>query len=300
MTIFFPDISSFQAGIDLSGALVTLAKATQGTGYTNPEYGSFKAEAAQSHAYFAAYHFLEAGNPAGQAAHAHAVAGSTPLMLDFEPSTTRPGIADAAGFIDAYRKAGGVCWLVYLPRWYWQQLGSPSLAPLHNRGMLLVSSNYSAGYTNADSGAGWQPYGGMTPTVWQYSSTTPFDRMRIDFNAYRGSKYAGKQDAASVAATVAEFRSLAKTGKLPTSGGVVAADAYRHVVPDGGNLHSLADVARQRNVEPMALATFSLSHLSDANAAIMLAYLALCKALREQGHTWAPMPGGLVYWTHKP
>ena len=33
--------------------------------------------------------------------------------------------------------------LLYLPKWYWQSLGSPSLAPLIELGLLLVSSNYT-------------------------------------------------------------------------------------------------------------------------------------------------------------
>ena len=155
------------------GALVVVAKATEGTGYTNPEYGSFRAEAERSGAFFCAYHFLAAGNAAGQAAHCHAVAGNTPVMLDFEPTpTSRPTVADAQGFIDAYRKTGGTCWLLYYPQWYWQQHGSPRLRGMQRRGMLLVSSRYG-GYTDSPTVAGWQSYGGLTPTVWQYSSTTP-------------------------------------------------------------------------------------------------------------------------------
>jgi Glycosyl hydrolases family 25 len=301
MTIFFPDIASYQAGLDLAGALVVLAKATEGLGYTNPEYGPFHTEAARHGTFFCAYHFLSAGNGAGQAAHAHSVIGGTPAMLDFEPAGTAPSLADAVAFIDAYRKAGGTCWLCYLPRWYWQQLGSPDLGPLRQRGMLLVSSNYAAGYTDANSGAGWASYGGMTPTVWQYSSTTPFNRQRVDFNAYRGSKYAGKQDAASVAATLAEFRSLATTGKLPGTPPPPppATGPVRHEVP-AGNTQTWAQLCKSRNVTQTMLATFSLSHLGPVNAAVLTAYLALCRALEAKGAKQPPMPAGLVYWTVHP
>jgi Glycosyl hydrolases family 25 len=299
VTIYFPDVSSYQAGLDLAGALAVLAKGTEGTGYTNPEYGRFRDEAARHGTFFAAYHFLSAGNGAGQAAHAHAVIGKTPCMLDFEPAGSSPSLADATAFIDAYRKAGGVCWLVYLPRWYWQQIGSPALGPLRQRGMLLVSSNYAAGYTDAGSGAGWQAYGGMAPTVWQYSSTTPFNRQQVDFNAFRGS-YAGKQDPASVAACLAEFRSLASTGKPPGSPPPPpAAGPYRHEI-EAGNTQTWAQLCKSRNVTEVMLATFSLSHLNAGNAAVLTAYLALCKALAIQGHRQPPMPAGLVYWTVHP
>lgn len=221
MTIYFPDIASYQAGIDLSQALAVIAKATQGTSYFNPYYQPFKDEAAKHSTYFVAYHFLTQGNGSGQADYAHARVGTTPLMLDFEPVknwstgvySSKPTVADAVAFVDRYRADGGKCYLLYFPRWYWDALGKPSLQPFIDRGMLLVSSNYSA-FSDADSGAGWQPYGGMTPAIWQYTSTMAFGGIAsVDFNAFRGSAYAGKQDDASVAATLAELKSLATTGK---------------------------------------------------------------------------------------
>ncbi len=201
MTLFYPDIASYQAGIDLSGAPAVSAKATEGTGYTNPYFGSFKAEAAKHSTYFFAYHFLTHGNGAAQADYAYAVVGRIPLMLDFEPSGTSPTVADAEAFIDRYRARGGIVYFLYLPQWYWVRLGSPSLRPFADRKMLLVSSHYGDGYTDANSGAGWQPYGGMTPTVWQFTSSKLFNGMAIDFNAYRG--------------TLTQFKALVSTGKLP-------------------------------------------------------------------------------------
>lgn len=222
MTLYYPDVSSFQGGISLAGAHAVCIKATEGTTYVSPQYGPQMAEARRRGTWAFAYHFLHHGDAAAQAKHAHATVGVTPLMLDFEPidgTTSIPSLADATAFTDAYRALGGVCHLVYLPRWYWSRpvslhgLGSPSLAPLASRGMVLVSSDYVA-YTDAASGAGWQPYGGMQPQVWQYTDSLDFNGQPVDFNAYRGS-YPGRQDSASVAATVAEFRSLATTGKLP-------------------------------------------------------------------------------------
>ncbi|HEX8005692.1 MAG TPA: GH25 family lysozyme [Trebonia sp.] len=221
MTIFYPDIYSGQAGISLKGALAVTCKATEGTRYVNPDYAAAKARAASSGTFFGAYHFLLAGQAAAQAAHAFATAGrGVPLMVDFEPeaqAASSPSVADATAFIDAYRALGGMTHLLYLPRWYWDQLGRPSLAPFASRGMVLVSSDYTA-YTDAAAGAGWQPYGGMTPAVWQYSSTLLFNGHRCDFNAFRGT-FAGKQDPGSVAACLAEFRALATAGKYATPGG---------------------------------------------------------------------------------
>ena len=216
MTIFYPDIASYDAGINLAGALVVFGKSTQGIGYVNPFFVAFKAEAANHGAFFCAYHFLEAGNAAAQAAACYKVVGKTPLMLDFEPATTRPTLADATTFVDAYRKLGGICWFVYLPAWYWASspINSVSLAPLLRRGLLLVSSSYGHPYTDASSGAGWKSYGGMTPTVWQYTDAMTFNGVSVDFNAYRGT-HPSDQSASAIADTVNQFRSIALTGKLP-------------------------------------------------------------------------------------
>ncbi len=222
MTIYFPDVSGFQAGISFSGALVVFDKAAQGITYANPDYYSAKQRAAQAGTYFCAYHFLEQGRGAAQAQHAFNVVGAgIPLMLDFEAEydafgnlISAPSVSDAADFIDAYRQLGGTVYFVYLPHWYWAQvLKAPSLSALTRRGMLLWSSIYQT-YTDASTGIGWQPYGGMTPVIWQYTSSLPFNGMTIDFNAFRG-HYAGKEDPASVAATLAEFKALATTGKYP-------------------------------------------------------------------------------------
>jgi Putative peptidoglycan binding domain/Glycosyl hydrolases family 25 len=207
MTIFYPDVASGQTGVSFSGAPIAMVKATEGTNYTNPDYGPAKLRAKEAGAFFCAYHFLRAGNGAGQADHAFSVVGSTPLMLDVETETlngvtSTPSVTDAAAFVSQYRALGGVIHLLYLPRWYWQSLGSPSLAPLIGLGLLLVSSNYT---TYSDSGPGWASYGGMVPVIWQYTSSGTLNGVHpVDFNAYRG--------------TLANFQSQVTTGAQPGSG----------------------------------------------------------------------------------
>lgn len=202
MTIFYPDISSFQGAISLAGVPAVCIKVTEGTGWADPQYAGAVGRAHAAGAFPLAYHFLHAGNPAGQAGWAHGHAGGAPLMLDFEPTgSSKPGVGDAAGFIDAYRHGGGVCNLLYLPHWYWQQLGSPGLQSLINRGQHLVSSSYSA-YTDDSHGPGWLPYGGMTPAVWQYTDSHNLNGVSCDFNAYKGTR--------------AQFMALAgATGPMP-------------------------------------------------------------------------------------
>ena len=161
-------------------------KATEGTGWTSSDYAPAIGRARMAGAFALAYHFLHAGSAAAQAAHAHAVAGRTPLMLDAEPTgSSRPGLGDITGFIDAYRRLGGTCNLVVLPPLVLVAGRLPGLGPLARRKCALWSSAYT-GYTDDPHGTGWMPYGGLTPAIWQYTDARSFNGQRIDFNAYRG------------------------------------------------------------------------------------------------------------------
>jgi peptidoglycan hydrolase-like protein with peptidoglycan-binding domain len=205
VTIFYPDVSDYQAGISFSGCVIAVAKATEGIGYTNPDYASAKVRAANAGAFFCAYHFLHSGNGAGQASYAHGVVGNdVPLMIDFEPTynangtiASAPQLSDAVAFINEYRSLGGKTYLLYLPHWYWQgNLAQAPLTPVIDLGMLLVSSDYT---TYSDTGPGWAPYGGMTPIIWQYTSTATLNGVNnVDFNAYQG--------------TLADFEAQVTTG----------------------------------------------------------------------------------------
>ena len=188
MTLFYPDIYSGQAGMSFKGTQIAMVKATQGTGYTNPDYQNAKTRAASAGAHFCAYHFLTQGNGSAQADHAFSVVGkSVSLMLDWESTPgSNPGVADAQAFVTRYKALGGTIVLNYLPHWYWNQIGSPNLSWFAGQGLVLVSSDYM-GYT--DSGPGWNGYGGMVVGVWQYSATTSFNGFHpVDFNAYKGSQ----------------------------------------------------------------------------------------------------------------
>ncbi len=204
MTIYYPDISGYEAGVNLAGLSVVMVKATEGIGYTNPDYYNAKTRAANEGAFFGAYHFLKQGNGSGQADYAFGVIGKgVPVMLDIEPEYNSSGvciswptIADAINFVKEFRAHGGLCFLLYLPRWYWVNLGSPSLSALASLGMLLVTSDYCA---YSDTGPGWNGYGGMSVIVWQYSATGSLNGVRpVDWNAFKG--------------TLVEFKAFVTTG----------------------------------------------------------------------------------------
>jgi len=186
MTLLYPDISAYNAGISIADAEAVCIKVTEGTGWLNSDYEPAMGRARQAGAFAFAYHFLHAGNAPAQAAWAHEHAGTTPMMVDCEPTSgSNPSVGDAESFVDAYRNLGGICHLIYFPHWYWQQIGSPSLTGFVTRNCYLVSSAYTS-YTDASNGTGWMPYGGMTPSVWQYTDAHSFNGESVDFNAYRG------------------------------------------------------------------------------------------------------------------
>lgn len=228
MTIFYPDISGYQGNISLAGVPAACAKVTEGSSFTSPAYAEQKAMAARDGVFFHAYHFLHAGDGARQADHCGAVVRTTPLMLDFEPTgTSAPKLPDATAFIDAYRKAGGITHLLYLPHWYWLQMGAPDLKPLRDRGMLLVSSSYPmAGGYPGDHASGWSAYGGMSPVIWQYTSSQALHGQRVDYNAYRG--------------TLPQLESLVRTGRL-ASGGPVMPASVLHLGSQGADVVLLQD-----------------------------------------------------------
>ena len=179
MTLRFHDVSHYQGNYHPNGP--TIAKATEGTGFTDSQYSTNRSRTLAGGWPFAGYHFLTTEDASAQARHAHAVIGSTPAMLDVESGTSgNPSLSRVQAFIDAYRKLGGVLHLIYLPKWYWSDAwGSPSLTPLNDRGMRLISSQYT---TYSDTGPGWDAYGGMKPVIWQYTATP------IDTNAFKGTQ----------------------------------------------------------------------------------------------------------------
>lgn len=185
--ISYPDIASYESGISLVGMPAVVVKATEGYGYVNPDYARVAADATRRGIPWAAYHFLRRGGAVSQANWFHVHAGDVPMMLDVETAGdgTKATIDDVLAFVAELRAWGGRPRLVYLPRWYWAGLGKPDLTPLAAAGLALVSSNYPpAGYT--DTGPGWEPYGGVTPTVWQYTDAHSLNGFTVDMNAYRG------------------------------------------------------------------------------------------------------------------
>lgn len=186
MTISFPDLSNHNGALAIEpGTVAVSAKASESTTFTDGQYPHYKSAAAKVGALFYAYHFLHAGNAAAQAKYCYSIVGpGVAVMIDCEPvGTSKPTVADCVAFATEFRALGGKCVLVYLPHWYWMQLGSPSLLPLKAAGLALISSAYTA---YSDAGEGWAAYGGVTPAIWQWTDKQSYSGASVDFNAYKG------------------------------------------------------------------------------------------------------------------
>lgn len=201
MTIFGPDISSYEQGMNvaaLSDPFVIL-KCTEGTYYVDADYAGWMGQAKASHKVVIPYHFVKTESSAtAQAAWLLAHIGDTslPVMLDVETEgSSTPNLPFVVSVVDAMRSRGLNVRLVYLPHWYWQQIGSPDLTALSSRGVGVVSSAYprsgplapASGYEadGGDHGSGWAPYGGVTPVLWQFTDAGT-EQQNVDFNAFRG------------------------------------------------------------------------------------------------------------------
>jgi hypothetical protein len=197
-TVFGPDISSYQSGLILSRlaqASFVIAKTTEGTYYTDADYQGWRAQAAQLRKPFLWYHFLSDEDAAKQAAHTAANVGdpALPGMLDTEPEGKfSPSLKQIINYIDAAHAKGLNLRLVYLPRWYWEQIGSPDLSEISSRGVSLVSSQYPGGTGSpsriypGDGAAGWESYGGMVPLIYQFTNQASDGGQPLDYNAFRG------------------------------------------------------------------------------------------------------------------
>lgn len=77
---------------------------------------------------------------------------------------------------------------LYLPRWYWERIGSPDLSGLPN----LWASSYvtGAGFASAlyelITPRSWTPYGHLPVSVLQFSDTALVAGQHIDVNVYEG------------------------------------------------------------------------------------------------------------------
>jgi len=199
LTITFGlDISHHQdLGLDLAqcrreGIEFVFVKSSEGASFVDPEFTANLREARDAGLLVGAYHYVRSNaSAAAQVDNVRRVVPrDVPVIPDVEANSG--GIGLVREFVDRLRAAGYRVPLTYLPRWYWQQLGSPSLAGLPP----LWSSRYPDNVVGslADEFADvpahyWNGYGGLDVAVLQFTSSVRIaGHQPIDANAFRGSR----------------------------------------------------------------------------------------------------------------
>jgi lysozyme len=193
VTLYGIDVASYQAGLNLAEVKAEsydfiIAKATEGSGYVDPSWTSFRDGANANGLILVAYHYVNLDDAAAQAENLVSALGdiSIPVMLDFED-----GSGDLDNFwavADAITAAGAHVALSYIPRWYWQEIGSPDLTGVPG----LVSSEYVDGtgfgsvlYPGDDS-TFWAGYGGVDPVILQFTDSAEVAGQTVDADAFIG------------------------------------------------------------------------------------------------------------------
>lgn len=206
MAILYPDCSNHQwrSPRELTNFLSDLSsqgfpgichKVSEGDGYSDPYWQACKEWCQQNNMPCLGYHYVTTDNPGSQAQQWLHNNGGPNVMLDFEVNSG--DINNFWNVVNAFNAVGVNVQLAYLPRWYWQgHIGSPDLSSLTSNGILLVSSSYpvadsglaSTIYDDAggDTGPGWAPYGGATPSAWQFTDRATIGGINVDCNAYLG------------------------------------------------------------------------------------------------------------------
>jgi GH25 family lysozyme M1 (1,4-beta-N-acetylmuramidase) len=198
MVTFGLDISHHQdLGLDLAqcrreGVEFVFVKSSEGSSFVDSAFAANLAEARGAGLLVCAYHYVRSNaSAAAQVANvARVVPRDVPVIPDVEANSG--GIGLVREFVDRLRAAGYRVPLSYIPRWYWQQIGSPSLAGLPP----LWSSRYPDNVIGSISdefadvpGTYWNGYGGLDVAVLQFTSSVRIaGHQPIDANAFRGTR----------------------------------------------------------------------------------------------------------------
>lgn len=198
MVTFGLDISHHQdLSLDLKqckrdGIEFVFIKSTEGSGYADPEFAVNLARARAAGQLVAAYHYVRGdASVAAQVSNiSRVVPRDVPIIMDVEANSG--GIATTRDLIGVLRSIHYRSPLLYLPKWYWQQIGQPSLAGLPP----LWSSRYPdntigllADEWSRVPATYWTGYGGLDVAVLQFTSSARIaGHAPLDANAYRGTR----------------------------------------------------------------------------------------------------------------
>jgi lysozyme len=198
MPTFGLDLSHYQnLSLDLAqcrreGIEFVFLKSTEGNTFTDSAFASNLAEARNAGLLVAAYHYVRSAAAASDqiALIRRVVPLDVPVILDVEANSG--GVALTRDMVNRLQAVGYRVPLLYLPRWYWQQIGSPSLAGLpplwSSRYPDNVVGTLSSEWAQAPASY-WTGYGGLGVAVLQFTSSARIaGHQPLDANAYNGTR----------------------------------------------------------------------------------------------------------------
>jgi lysozyme len=198
VTIFGIDIARHQKGINLSqvfekpGFEFLAAKMTEGQGYADTQFSNYHASAKRLGLLFTAYHWVRSDSSANaQAANVeeHLPEHDIPVMLDVERTEGgSPRWDDVLGVTQALHKRGIRVGLLYMPEWYWIEIGRPRATAF--KGLFQSDYGSNNGVYPGDHSERWNYGGGHKPVLLQYTSKgrLPGYSGSLDIDAYRGTR----------------------------------------------------------------------------------------------------------------
>lgn len=196
--IYGVDISNWQRNVNYAalknnGIEFAIVKASEGTGYQDPLFSTHYNGAKNAGMIVAAYHYVRGYDVDGQFNNIKSVVpAGTPVIPDIEEGA---GDMDSIKrLINKLRSNGYPVPLIYLPQWYWNKMGQPSLDGLPPNWWSWYPDN--AGQERSlDQGLNmvpskiWSGFGGLDVLIIQFSSShrIPGYSGNLDVNAYKGS-----------------------------------------------------------------------------------------------------------------
>ena len=294
------DVSHHQPLLDWNraraeGVRFAFLKATEGSSFVDSDFAENLRRVRAAGIMVAAYHYVRStASVASQVANvSRVVPKDVPVIPDVE--TGSGSLQLTRDFIAGLQAAGYRVPLMYLPRWYWQQIGSPSLTGLptlwSSRYPDNIQGSLDSEYSQVPASY-WSGYGGLGVTVLQFTSSAKVAGYGpLDANAYIGTRdqlaaviYGTKEE--DVSLTAAEHETL-------------KADSYRlkalqdmqEVIPNGPDnpvvgeevplVKFLNQVAKDVTVLSDAVSQLKLGGV-DANALADLLGPLVAKAVNDE------------------
>lgn len=199
--VFGIDVSNHQGNFDFAGArregfAFATHKVTEGSDYVDPYWARARAEMVKHFpGRCGGYVFCRtAVSPRDEVDALERAFGSKAdmlLQIDYEDDRRVPqGAADLLARIREYQRRGFKLLPVYLPRWYWQRMGSPDLSFLADVGIWNSAYSSANGYASSiyagfDSRDGWADMGGAPVRILQFTDKAQVTDQRIDANAVK-------------------------------------------------------------------------------------------------------------------